>query len=157
MTITRSRVSGVTTAVVSPHPGLHSASRSVRWVLSNGVNFPAISGVRSGAKVVEKLGLGALSDTSSVHVYDATTLRLLSSIPIGYSQITTLTFSPDERFLNDARRRTNTAIVQVDERAVNGEGLLNLAPEVLVFGDGLGRIGHAARRGQDAADAAFAE
>ena len=63
MMMTRSRVSGVTTAVVSPHPGLQSESRSVRCVVSNGMNFAAISGVRSGARVVETLGLGAPSDT----------------------------------------------------------------------------------------------
>ena len=64
ITITRSLVSGVTTAVVSPHPGLQSASRSVRWVVSNGVNFAAISGVRSGASGVEKHGRGASSEIS---------------------------------------------------------------------------------------------
>jgi hypothetical protein len=43
------------------------------------------------------------------------------------------------RLLHDAWARAHPAVVQVDDRAVEREGLLDLEPEVLVAGDVVGR------------------
>ena len=56
MTITRSRVIGVTTTVVSPQPGHQPEASSVRWVASKGPKSAAASSDRSGASVVENVG-----------------------------------------------------------------------------------------------------
>ena len=51
------------------------------------------------------------------------------------------------RLLHHARARAHAAVVQVDERAVEGERLLDLEPEVFVAGDvGERATGHAARQ-----------
>ena len=49
-----------------------------------------------------------------------------------------------ERFVDDARAGAAVAVVQVDDRAVEREGLLDLAPVVFVFGHvGRGAAGRA--------------
>ena len=45
-----------------------------------------------------------------------------------------------ERLVHDARARTAAAVVQIDDRPVEGEGLLDLAPVALVGRDARGRL-----------------
>src|SRR5215216_3475428 len=60
--------------------------------------------------------------------------------------------------LHDARRRADASVVEIDERAINGERLLNLAPVIFIGRDLFRRrVVQVARGGKDSLYASFAK